>query len=64
MSGGGIIIQRAKALLIAITDESLYDSLDPKTKAQVDAIDAKGPDQRTKADVLILARAIMEAATT
>ncbi len=64
MSGGGIIIQRAKAALTAVTDPSFYTSLTIATKAKVDAIDAKDPMTRTAADVLTLAHALMEAAKT
>lgn len=60
----GIIIQRAKAALTAITDPSFYESLTPHTKAKVDAIDAKDPDSRTAEDVLVLAHALVEAAKT
>lgn len=51
MSGGGIIIQRAKVLLIAVTDPSVYDELEPNDKATVDAIDAKDPMSRTQEDI-------------
>lgn len=59
--GGGIIINRAKVLLIAVTDPCLYNSLCPATKAAVDAIDAKDPASRTESDVLRLVAAIAEA---
>lgn len=51
MSGGGIIIQRASALLVAVTDPSIYQDLEPNDKATVDAIDAKDPMSRTQEDV-------------
>lgn len=59
--GGGIIINRAKTLLVAATDHCLYGALSPDTKASVDAIDAKDPASRTEADVLALVEAIQEA---
>jgi hypothetical protein len=61
MSSGGIIIQRAKVLLIAVTDHCLYDALSPGTKAAVDAIDAKDPMSRDRWDVMRLLAAILEA---
>jgi hypothetical protein len=61
---GGIIIQRAKAALTAVTDPSFYESLTTNTKAKVDAIDAKDPASRTAADVLTLTHALVEAAKT
>jgi hypothetical protein len=57
----GIIIQRAKVLLVAVTDQSLYSSLPTGAKAIVDAIDAKAPADRTENDVKALAKAIHEA---
>jgi hypothetical protein len=51
MSGGGIIIQRAKVLLVAMTDPCMYGYLSPTDKAGVDAIDAKDPMSRTQADI-------------
>jgi hypothetical protein len=60
----GIIIQRAKAALTAVTDPSFYNSLTPSTKAKVDAIDAKDPASRTHEDVVTLAHALVEAAKT
>lgn len=59
--GGGIIINRAKVLLVAVTDPCLYGSLSHTTKAMVDAIDAKDPASRTEADVHALCSAIQEA---
>ena len=64
MGAGGIVQQRAKAALTAVTDPSFYESLTPATKAKVDAIDAKDPMSRSHADVLVVAHAIMEAAKT
>jgi hypothetical protein len=61
MSGGGIIIQRNSVMLVAVTDPCMYDSLSSQTKAAVDAIDAKDPMSRTKADLKILLRALQEA---
>lgn len=59
--GGGIIINRAKVLLVAVTDPCLYDSLSPGVKTIVDAIDAKDPASRTEEDVHRLVIAIKEA---
>lgn len=59
--GGGIIINRAKVLLIAVTDPCLYGSLSATTKALVDTIDAKDPAARTEHDVQNLMLAITEA---
>jgi len=58
---GGIIIQRAKVLLIAVTDHCFYTSLSPGTKSIVDAIDAKDPASRTQSDVERLLAAVSEA---
>lgn len=58
---GGIIINRAKTLLVAVTDPSLYASLSPETKRYVDAIDAKDPASRTEDDITMLVGAIQEA---
>lgn len=54
MGAGGIIQQRAKVLLVAVTDPCIYGSLTQHTKAQVDAIDAKDPMSRTEEDVRTL----------
>ena len=61
MSGGGIIIQRAQVLLVAVTDPCLYNYLSHTTKAMVDAIDGKAPGSRTEADLHALCSAIQEA---
>ena len=55
MSGGGIIIQRAQVLLTAATDPCIYACISSEDKSCVDDIEAKAPDQRTKADVIYLA---------
>jgi len=55
MGAGGIIHQRAAAMLVAITDHSLFDNLPQSCKDRVNAIDAKPFDQRTEADVNYLA---------
>lgn len=52
--GGSIIINRNAALLVAVTDPSFYDSLKPQEKTAVDTIDAKGPGERTKDDLVNL----------
>jgi flagellar motor switch protein FliM len=62
MGAGGIIQKRAAALLVAVTDSSFYDSLIPANKSKADAIDAKGPDQRTHDDVCTLAHILNETA--
>lgn len=59
--GGGIIINRAKVLLVAATDPSMYQALSPHTKAAVDAIDAKDPASRTEHDMKVLLKALHEA---
>ncbi len=64
MGAGGIIQKHVKLLLVAVTDSSFYDSLNPKTKAKVDAVEAKDPLTATQEDVLVLAHAIMEVAKT
>jgi len=58
---GGIIIQRANVLLIAITDPCLYNSLSDDLKSRVDSVDAKDPASRTEADVKLLSQAIAHA---
>lgn len=58
---GGIIIQRNAALLVAVTNPSLYDSLSEQTKAAVDAIDTKSPASRTSDDLQMLMVALEEA---
>jgi hypothetical protein len=61
---GGIIIQRAKAALTAVTDTSFYGSLTGPNKTTVDAIDAKDPASRTQADVVTLTKILHETAKT
>ena len=61
---GGIIINRSEALLTAVTDPSIYDSLLAPIKVQVDAIKAKAPADRTQEDVQTLARAIVSAVSS
>ncbi len=48
--GAGGVIQKAKVLLVAVTDPSFYLMLNSSAKAEVDAIDAKAPADRTQAD--------------
>lgn len=60
MGAGGIINQRAAALLLTITDSSWYDSLSNANKAVVDTIDAKDPMSRTQDDVNSLLQALSE----
>jgi hypothetical protein len=61
MGAGGIIQQKAAALLVAVTTACMYGVLSDSDKAAVDSIDAKGPATRTQADVdalyVILGRA-------
>jgi hypothetical protein len=59
--GAGGVIQKAKVLLVAVTDPCLYAHLSPTNKTAVDAIDAKGPDARTQADCDALVSAISQA---
>lgn len=56
---GGIIIQRAKVLLTAATDTSLYGNLPQHCKDQVNAIDGKDPASRTQEDCVTLASIIV-----
>lgn len=55
MGAGGIVQQRAKTLLQAITEPCLFDSLPDHCKQAINVIDAKAPDQRTEHDVHVLA---------
>lgn len=55
MGAGGIIHQRAAAMLVAITDPSMFDGLPQSCKDRINAIDAKPFDQRTADDVHYLA---------
>jgi hypothetical protein len=55
---GGIIINRLKILLTAVTHSCIYDSLSSDVRAQVDEIKAKGPGEGTAEDVSTLAGAI------
>jgi hypothetical protein len=52
---GIIIVNRAKVLLVAITDPCLFDTLPQHCKDTVNDIDAKPESQRTEADVHTLA---------
>lgn len=58
---GGIIIRRAKVLITAASDSSLYDSLPAPCKAAVDAIVAKAPADVTDHDLSVLAAMIQVA---
>jgi hypothetical protein len=58
---GGIIINRSQVLLTAVTDPSIYNSLDDEVKDQVEVIRAKAPDDRTTEDCQALAAAIASA---
>jgi hypothetical protein len=46
MGAGGIVNQRAAALLTAAQDSSLYDGLPSASKTTVDAVAAKDPTTR------------------
>ncbi len=59
--GAGGVIQKAKVLLVAVTDPCLYNHLSSDNKTAVDAIDAKGPADRTQADCNSLVLAIAQA---
>jgi hypothetical protein len=59
--GAGGIVQKAKVLLVAVTDPSFYLMLPPERKAAIDAIDAKDPASRTQEDVDVLLTALNEA---
>ena len=59
--GAGGVIQKAKVLLIAVTDPCLYAELSPANRTSVDMIDAKGPANRTQADCNALVLAIAQA---
>jgi len=50
MGAGGIINQRARALLQAASDPSFYNSLNADDKAKVDAIDRKDPTALDQGD--------------
>ena len=52
---GGIIIQRSVAMLHALTDTSLWNSLPQHCKDKINAIDGKPADQRDEHDVHVLA---------
>jgi hypothetical protein len=61
MGAGGIIQQRAAALLLSITESSWYDSLSADSKAIVDGVDGKDPMTRTQEDVNALLKVLNEA---
>ena len=58
--GAGGVIQKAKVLLVAVTDPTFYLMLSPETKSVVDVIDAKDPASRTQEDVDALLTALNE----
>ena len=58
---GGIIIQRAKALIPAANDPSLYQYLPVNCQHKVDAITTKGAPACDEADVETLAAMILVA---
>ena len=60
MGAGGIIQQRAAALLLSITESSWYDSLDSGHKGIVDAVDGKDPMTRTQDDIDALLNVLNE----
>ena len=55
MGAGGIIQQRAAAMLPAITDSSMFDGLPQHCKDKINAIDGKAFADRTEQDVQYLA---------
>lgn len=55
---GGIIIQRAKALIPTANDPSLYPYLPQNCKEKVDIISAKGAPACDEADIETLAAMI------
>lgn len=57
---GGIIIQRARALLVCATDDSIYPEFSSSAKSKVDEIDAKDPASRTETDVDTLCDVLQE----
>lgn len=61
MGAGGIIQQRARALLLALSDPSLFNTLPQHCKDAVNAIDAKPELDRTEADVNALGGLIVVA---
>lgn len=61
MSGGGIIIQRRAAIVTALADASLYNSLPDQCKAVVDAIVSKPELDCTDNDLAVLAAMIQVA---
>jgi hypothetical protein len=58
MSGGGIIIQRAKEVLVSATSACWYQNMYPAQKQIIDAIDAKDPMTRTVADIAAILEAM------
>lgn len=58
---GGIIIQRRAAIVPAVTDPSLYDSLPGNCKTVVDALVGKLPADVTDNDLAVLAAMIQVA---
>lgn len=56
MGAGGIIHQRASALLVAATEPCFFDSLPQTCKNKISAIDAKPFDQRTEHDLHTLVK--------
>ena len=55
MGAGGIVQNRAAAMLVAITDASLFDALPQHCKDKINDIDAKPFAQRDEHDVRTLA---------
>lgn len=52
--GGGIIINRAAALLTVAEDPSIYSAMTDEQREAVDAIGSKDPADRTQEDVNFL----------
>jgi hypothetical protein len=64
MGAGGVIQDDVETLSGALhsAPSNFYGRLKPAEKAKVDAIDGKDPLSHTKADVVALAHALLEAA--
>lgn len=61
---GGIIINRAKVLLVAATDPCFYDYLPMPCKDTIDLISAKAPKDLTQYDINALLAMLTVGANT